>query len=52
MWQSWQVVPSAAAGEARYSSQTVSSLMPGWTWTWWQEAQSSDSLIMLDWMPC
>ena len=50
MWQFWQVIPSLAAGEARYSSQTVSSLMPGWTATWWQATQSSDFTIMSDWM--
>jgi len=42
MWHSWQVVPSDIDGEARYWSQTTSSLIPGWTATWWQETQNSD----------
>src|SRR5215210_1692228 len=49
MWHCWQVMPSLAAGDDRYSSQTVSSLMPGWTWTWWQVAQNSDCLMNSDW---
>src|SRR5687768_8319695 len=51
MWHSWQVMFSLAAGDDRYSSQTVSSLMPGWTWTWWQVTQNSDCTITLDLMP-
>jgi hypothetical protein len=43
-------MPAAAAGDDRYSSHTVSSLMPGWTWTWWQVAQNPDCVMKVDWM--
>ena len=45
MWQSWQVTPALRAGLSRYWSQTISSLMPRLTATWWQLTQNSDLVI-------
>ena len=45
MWQAWQVTPARADGLSRYCSQTISSLMPRLTVTWWQATQNSEAPI-------